>query len=76
MTYNIIVNDTELAALLDVLKSDFDLAFNNGEDSDVVAMEQDIMLLKSVSRAFKNDDAQLRLEVIISGYERDLRSVK
>lgn len=73
--YTLKLNDNQMLALLSVIKSDFEYAFNNGEDSIVESMEQDIDLLKSISYSFNNEDAKLRLQTIIAGYERDLRSV-
>ena len=75
MMYTIRLNEKEMSSLLSIIKADFEYAYNNGEDSDIEGMQEDIELLKSISYAFTNDDAKLKLQTIISGYERNLRGV-
>ena len=75
MTYCIKLSEKDLTALLDIIKHDFDYAYNDGDDSDAKAMEEDIDLLKSIAHAFNDENAKMKLDVIISGYERCLRSI-
>lgn len=76
MIYTIKLNDNDMATLLDIVKYDFKCAYNDGYESDVDNMQQDIDLLKSIALAFNNEDAQLKIKTVIAKYESDLRNAQ
>lgn len=76
MTYTLKLSSKEMLSLLDVIKTDFEFCYNDGDDSKVAGMEEDIQLLKSIADAFNDESAKMKLLTVISGYERKLRSVK
>lgn len=72
MIHTIKLQDNELRTLLEIVKADIRDMIDMQEK---VAVEDDIDLLKAVARSFNDETARQRLDVIISGYEQDLKYI-
>ena len=72
MIYELKLNENEMSTLLSVIKADAKYAIDE-ELPDV--LQEDIDLLTTVAHSFKNEDAKLKLQSIISGYEKELRQM-
>lgn len=72
MVYELRLNDSQMANLLAIVRGDCESAY---VDENAGNMAQDIDLLRVVAHSFKNEEAKLKLETIIAGYEKDMKEI-
>lgn len=76
MKYTVTFDEREFKSLIALVKNDFESLLQDQDDDTYDDMQDDIDILRAVSKAFKDENARLLLEAVIAGYESKLRYVR